>query len=312
MTYKVTFIKQSEDWLYAHIYEHFVVNAFIEYMSNAKYYRNIDYVLDANSNDGIITIDLSSYSLDIGKLFKKFTVSHKDITIDESKIAALQVSIEYGRRLEHLEVGLVDELDKIHETAWNDLNGKYISKAIKKQIDEYERNQIALGDEGSLRTKPYELIYEIPNCPFELKTLGAYLLQAIGLNIIDHCYRELEACYDAGDLWAEYQENLGYITKMSVMFGLVNPIARIRKIQKTTIEEMSKKVNIKKLINFAKKDFAGDDPYFSKNTLYANTYQFIGSKTFMETATVENVEKLLSMLKKQVFTIVVEDSTVCK
>lgn len=296
MKYHNIFIKQSEDWLHAHIYEHVVSNAFNNELRSLGYLRNVHYTSHAHVDDGILYIEVKSNVINVTKIFHSFIKEYK-INNKDVKNAANQVAIEYRRELLYVKPGLVDDMEIINKLPWQYINEDFVTTQTVEWNMSHKRKNVAYGKNKSLVCDNYEIVFEIQKCPYQLKTLAVYLLQAVGLITCDIMYEKLGTCYNDGDMWAEYQKSAGYILNIAIPKSItINP-EKLLSLQKNAISLVSKPENITELINFIKQDYNSEYSYFGLDNIYKYTSQIIGQKRLCNIATKQNIAQLFSMIE---------------
>lgn len=300
MKFEARYFKQCDDWLYAHIYEHIISNAFTKYLTDSDYLENVDYDVHFKTIDELVYFIYYSQRINISKLFINFVKQYRP-TQKDLEAAVVQVSLEYSREIKFVDYKQLHvKMTELHEVKWNSFEDDVISSPIKKAKQSYKRKEIHYGSEGSCRFVKFESVYDIPKCEYELQTLAVYVLQAIGLNIVNALYDKYDNIYDIGDNWAEYQNYSGYINNLVVESKSDITEKDIAQTQKKVISQLAKPDSVKRMTEFIRLDYSSSCRYFSTNDFYKNSYQLIGKKRFLKLATVENVSKLLQMIETDV------------
>ncbi|MBM3209819.1 hypothetical protein FJZ39_00540 [Candidatus Saccharibacteria bacterium] len=291
----ITYIKQSNNSAVAHVYEHVIANHITRQLLGHKNYQLIDYELNADTYDGIIVLRITTDSAHLVNVFNKIILTPY-IPLTEIEIAVEQIQCEYERSSDIDITKLSDTVKSLHKSPWTKREDFTISQPVS---DEARTLTTQLG--RFRRRIPqsfdhFDVTYTITDCPFELKTLGVYCLQIIGLNFIDKIYIDFKYCYDAGDQWAEYQSLAGYphiiTARKARNFSQKDFQKLLDKFLQTTIDDNF----ITKTRSYIEKDLSNPFPYFNQKSLYAKSYHVIGDKDLKQMVSEENVRLLFKKI----------------
>ena len=300
MKYSQTYIKQSSVGTVGHIYEHIAVNSIISSLYSKGTYRLLDYELDANTYDGIVVVRIETHNrtllLRIVAMLKNTEVKKIDV-----KNALGQIESEYKRKSEFDTKKLMAELQKLNEQKWVSLRHFELTNSITKDSRELTSSIGGFNRSAKRDFKTYEIIHEIEDCPYELKTIAVYVLQALGFMYIDGLTEKTKHSYDASDEWAEYQDLVGYLHNLTVpKLGSVTDSSIEKIIVNIDQMIMKDKKIVKKIKKYISRNIKAEFPYFSLSSIFAKSYQIAGSKY---TETLNSDENILFVLKKITHTI---------
>lgn len=293
MVFIRTIIKQSDNGIASHVYEHIVGNYLTIEFARLGYQNLLDYELTADTYDGIIVIRLEAYSR---RVVNKFNFLLHTLTLDEDKIhiAIEQVQCEYERQEKIDFLKLTKFLDELHSQPWTPWNRFGLTKPIEHNNARMFMTSLGgFGQKTASSFQHFDFTYTIEDCPYELKTLAVYILQIIGLNTIAHLNDELKYFYDTKDEWAEYQTLVGYSHRISVRKSRRVSLETLQSYADKSRTELQTDRSIKKIARYIKRDMAQPFPYFNRESIFAKSYQLMGAAEMDHMATAQNIRTIL-------------------
>lgn len=292
MKYSRTYIKQSNIGVVGHIYEHIVADSVITKLYNKSIFRFLDYELNASTLDGIVVIEIESYNRTILRTISK-VLNEVNLTKTNIKNAIGQIESEYKRKSEFDIKKLSDALAAVHQLPWVKSENYPISTPITKEARELKSSVGGFTASAKRAFKTYEIVYDIEDCPYELKTIAVYLLQVLGFIQIDGLIAKFQYSYDDGDEWAEYQDLVGYLHFLTIPAASHVTVEQIEKQFERTIQLLNNdKTFLKRVKKRIDKDMRESQPYFSKASIFAKSYQLVGAKFLRAHTTQENIALL--------------------
>lgn len=296
MKYKSAFYKQVDNGNIAHLYEHIIANAITSKLLSNHLYRSFDYQLDANHYDGVIRLALNYNDKRVIKIAKNILNSFKYTKKDISNNIA-QISIELKKSLTIDESLVSDELIKLHIQPWLDYKSMSFTKYPSDSARSFKTKSISTDKSIKDDITTYQLVYELNDCPEFLRPLSIYVLESVGLTVIDQIYHSYPDIYDDGDEWAMHQPLIGYLT--NILFAKVSHYTKkqFSDIQHTVVHELSDPSVAKRIAKFASESHASLDPHFSEADMYDRTGHFFGIKEFSNQSNTENVIKILKAIE---------------
>lgn len=300
MSFIRTFIKQSTQGIASHVYEHMVADYLTSRFLQQSYMQLLDYELSAKTYDGIVVIRFETRSRALltlfGSLLKSFSFTQQMV-----KVAIEQIECEYERSATIDLPKLTKSLRALQTTAWQEWKDVTITKPIEQ--DDARSLMTSLGGFGRKSSASFEcfdITYTVENCPYELKTLAVYILQIMGLGVIDRLYTGIKYCYDSDDEWAEYQTLVGYSHKVTVRKDRHLSPTILQKYIDETYALLCTNKGIKKITRYVKHDMAQPSPYFSTESLFAKSYQVAGGAQVNTMVTARNVQIILESIKMEI------------
>lgn len=292
-----TYIKQSDNGIASHTYEHVVADHVLKTLLEHGYQQLLDYELSAHTYDGIIVLRFDTYSR---KTLRVFTEALKSCRVTPSKVAVAitQIACEFQRNENLNRKTLVSLVRKIHADNW--ISSQEYAHTLPVQTKDARELVTSIGGYTKKSTKDfqqYEFTYTIKDCPYELKSLAVYVLQIIGLNQIGLLTNSIKTCYDSGDHWAEYQELVGYAHTLTVPSDQPLSQEELDQYIQDTLSTMSSKKSMQKIVRYVRRDRLETFPYFSFESLFAKAYQVTGTQGFKQTTTLKNVQTILDNLE---------------
>ena len=217
----VTYWKQAENGLLAHVYEHIAST----YISDTLIKNGLYYIADfdhwARTYGTVLYLDYSLQSAKASRVLKKAFSDFKKTSLSHDQVlrAAQQVAIEYERPLVAFENSFVETVQALHALNWLD-----ISKLSAFQAEEKTSVNTVFSTEGIRygRYTPksflqHTLHFEIDEDLYAnnpaLKAMAVLLIQTIALNL--HKYLEASyVYYDTGDEWNNGAKTVAYRTDL--------------------------------------------------------------------------------------------------
>lgn len=296
MKYYQRYLKQTRLALDAHIYEHLFADFVDQALIKKGFFRLVDYTLYADTYDNIIVMNIHTSSIRLHLFVKKLFKQHLDFDDRAIDDVISQLEAEYAMKLHVDKTKVAATVQQISRQAWTDED----SWGISKKIGQINTNHLSAGKTSLDSFKYYSFVYEINDCPYELKTLATYLVQAIALNQVSLVSSLIGQAYDNGDEWAEYQDLVGYSHTFCLPKESEYDLSAMKSIELKNRSLITTDEFVRKLIRFVKSESKSTFQYFPDKSKYANSYQFVGKKYLRSIATEENVRKLLSKLKVEV------------
>jgi hypothetical protein len=300
MKYLRTYIKQSENSVVAHIYEHIVANQAISDLYNKGLFRLLDYELVAENFDGIIVIRVETYDRKtlglIDKLIHTATFGALEI-----KNAIGQIEAEYKRKGEFDLKKLTGELRMLDQLAWTLSKDLVVTNPITKLARQSKTNVGGFTRSAKREFTSFEIVYTIEDLPFELKTIAIYLLQIVGFIQIDGFYLTFKQSYDTGDEWAEYQELVGYLHNLTVSKDSKVTLEKVEKQFARTLQMMNSDGKLlKKIHKYINRSLKSEYPYFSLGTTFANAYQITGDTYLSKYNSIKNIAAIIKKIDYEI------------
>ena len=292
MKYEYTYIKQAESRVLGHVYEHAIANLLEDTLYARGLLPVLDYRLDAYTHDGIVIlfIDFNDGSLvdSIPTILQTAELSAESI-----KVAVVQVSCEYERLATFEPSALFAEIRQLHALPWSTRDDFVRTKPITDAARELVSAHLSYGRYSPKSFAEYSIVYELKDCPFELKPIAVYVIQMLAISQLRLMNESVKYCYDIGDEWVKYQDLVGYTHSF-----------RIPKNQDITLEEFTaleikqrrsilEQDFVHRLSDYILRDAQADYPYFTTSVMFANSYQIIGKKGWQEIVTEQNVRDIL-------------------
>lgn len=300
MKYKLVLYKQIDNGNIAHIYEHIVADVITAELLKNEFYRNLDYKFYASQDDGIVRLAIYTSNKKIYTIVKLALKNHK-CTQKEIDDAISQISVEKEMLATCDMKLLLENIANLDRQAWLDFTAMGFTDSPSPYARQYKTKEISLTRQVKAKFSTYEITYEIDNCPKELRPLALYVLDSIGLSVIDIICRDYKDVYDAGDMWAVKHDNfVGYLNFLKFPKNKKYSKTIFKKYQKELIDIFSQPDIAKRIARYASSDFACVEPYFSDRDMYDRTGHFVGVKEFEKQATYENVLKIVNSIKLDV------------
>lgn len=296
MKYKSAFYKQVDNGNIAHLYEHIIANGITSKLLSNHLYRSFDYQLDANHYDGVIMLALYYDNKKVIKIAKNvlnsFKYTKKDISNNIS-----QISIELKKSIKFDESLVTDELIKLHRQPWLDYKSMNFTKYPSDGARSFKTKSISTDKSIKNDITTYQLVYALNDCPEFLRPLSIYVLESVGLTVIDQIYHVFPDTYDDGDEWAKHQPLIGYLTNISFVKVSNRTKKQFSDIQHKVVHELSDPSVAKRIAKFASDSYASLDPHFSEAEMYDRAGHFVGIKEFSNESNTENVIKILEAIE---------------
>ncbi len=294
--YTKILIKQAENGIVGHIYEHVVANIVVDRLFAEGFFRLVDFDLVAKSDDGIVTLRIETSNRPLLKRITAYiqTLSYKKTDIN---VAIDQIAAEYKRDFSFNWGTLTTALATMHARPWSNMKDFTVSAPITKQARELKTTLGGYGRRNKSKFRNFTFTYQVKNCPYELKSLAVYIIQIVAQNQIDALYRQVKNCYDAGDGWAEYQDLVGYFHELTIPKTSHVDIGHLRKHSHQLQVLVESPIFIRKIQRFIRKDLDAPCPLFSPQGMFTNAYQMVGSRYIKRYVTHKNVAYILSKIE---------------
>lgn len=297
MRYSKTLIKQSEYGINAHIYEHIVACAVARKLSLDGLFQPITYRLEADTYDGIVVLSIEA---DTSKLLQKIIKEVYDCQVTTQMVHAAieQVSSEYERLYKVDIEQLKSDIEALHKTKWLDRqNSLLFTQPITDTARSLQSTAIDYYRINPRSFSEAEIIYKFVDCPFQLKPLVVYVIQALSLAQIDMMYTKIINCYDRGDEWAEYQDLVGYAHYLRFpKKSSIHP-DKLRAIFDENYKYILENDFVAQLIKYIDSQSKLDFAYFSTSAMFTYAYSLIGEKGWQKVNTRKNIEYVLENLE---------------
>lgn len=292
-----TYIKQSNNGITGHVYEHVVANHVVKELSQLGYKQLLHYELNAHTYDGIVVIEFETYSMSILRKFNKL-LANVNINAKSIKVAVGQIESEYERKSKINLSKLSRSLRVLRNSPWVRQEDFGFTKPIDSDDARKLTTHVGGFDRKSTsRFNHFDVTYVVEDCSYELKTLAVYVVQIVALNYIDQVCADFESMYDAGDEWAEYQDTVGYSHTLTAPKSLSLKAEMLEQhfISKYAITETD--AFIDQVCAYIKRDITQPYPYFSHESIFAKSYQLVGTKVLKQTITRENIRSVIKSIR---------------
>lgn len=299
MKYTKVYIKQAKTHVAGHVFEHVVANFIQKHLLDSGYLKLLDYRFWAYTDDGIVQIQFETQHQAVLAEFEK-SIELVKVSEESVRVALKQISCEQEKLPNFKVSGLLKEVKEVANVAWVDYDNYNHSAPIQDQAKTLKSKSGEFGRKSPKSFQEYLVIYEIENCPFELKPLAVYVILGLALNQIIKLYSDLEDCYDSSDEWAEYQELVGYAHHLRVPKDSQIALPALQKLELTNRKEILAKNFTKKLSDYIKQQALLDNHYLTLSEMYACSYQYIGKAGWGEINTPVNIAKIINLLKIRV------------
>ncbi len=297
---EITLIKQSAFHSVGHIYEHIIADKINDFFMVQRYAPLLDYELNANTYDGIIVISVeAAHETMITGLLSIL----ESVRIDSDDITAAvnQISSEYERLVQYDVPELLDEVHELHTLPWTMREDFLRSNPINDDARELNSKLIQFSNTSPHSFAEFSVTYRVKECPFDLKPLAVYLLQALALSEINVMVQRIRNCYDSGDEWAEYQDLVGYSHKFRMLKKDMYSIDELRSIEAGFREVILTSEFSRRLKNYLTEHAADPIPYFNTKNLYAYSYQVIGHRGWKDIVSDNNIDTILKKLDVEIW-----------
>jgi hypothetical protein len=296
---EVTYIQQSATHSVSHLYEHIIGNKINAMLMSQAFLPLLDYRLDAITYDGMIVLTIEATDAVMLARLASLLVD-TNITQDAVVGAVKQISCEVERLPRFEAAALLREVRQLHRIPWVRRQDYDRSTAITDRARTLNSQTLAFSRKSPRSFQQFSIVYRISDCPYVLKPLAVYLLQALALAQINLMTKNLPFCYDIGDEWAEYQDLVGYAHKLRFLKADAPPLLEFRNIEAAHREHILAADFTAKLIDYLSRHAADIIPYFGTKDMYAAAYQVVGNLGWKEIIKAENVSFLLDLLTVEV------------
>lgn len=299
MKYNKIYIKQAETHVAGHVFELVVVNFIQKQLLDSGYLKLLDYRLWAYTDDGIVQIRFETQHQTALVEFEK-SIQLVEVSEESVRIALEQVSCEHQRLPNFKMTDLLEEVKKTNSIKWVEYDDYSHSAPIQKQALILASKSGKFGRKSPKDFREYTLVYEIKDCPFNLKPLAVYVILALALNQIIKLYKKTGGCYDFSDEWAEYQKLVGYAHYLRVPEKSHPILDNLQKTELAHRKEILGHNFIEKLNNYIQHQTLTDNHYFRLSEMYAYSHQYIGKSGWKEINTKDNIQTVLRLLTVKV------------
>ena len=303
MKYEETYIKQADNHIVAHAYEHIIANNISKALLKSNCLPLVDYLMSANSYDGIVIITIETYDSKVLKIYKDTLRSHELQTHDIDD-AIIQISAEY-ERLPHFNAKLLaHDIQILHLAPWINRDAYQVSYPITGQARSLNSH---LGHYGPLSKRSfvsYNISYTINDCPHELKPLAVYLVQLLGLSHIDLFYKNMTRCYDSGDEWALYQNIVGYLHTLRLPKTNTVSLKHVKEVHADQQKYIINNDVAKKLHHYIRHQTGLKPDYFSDASMFAYAYAAIGMDGWDSITQINTITDLIDMVKIEITEVI--------